>query len=142
MPSKFSTNIRLAPSNKSERNFGLLITSFIIFFIFYHSFSQSLPLAQLFIGLTIVIGFFAMSFLKPNLFRLPLKLWMRLGYLMGTIISPIVLSAIFFGMITPVALVIRFLGRDLLRLKKYNTSTYWVNRNSDMQPSNSFKTQF
>jgi hypothetical protein len=142
MTSKFSSSKYSALSCESERNFGLLVASGITCFILYEAVFQSSPLYRFAIGLTVAAGICVVSFLKPCLFNLPLKLWMQLGYFMGIIISPIVLGAIFFGMITPVALVTRFLGRDVLILKKYNTPTYWIERNPDRQPSNSFTTQF
>jgi len=129
-------------SSKSERNFGFLIASATTCFLVYRAVFQSPPLYLYFLGLVIVAGILLISFLKPCLFSLPLRLWMKLGYYMGIFISPIVLGVIFFGMITPVAVVARYLGRDLLNLNKYTTATYWVKRDPSRQPSNSFKNQF
>jgi hypothetical protein len=60
---------------------------------------------------------------------LPLnKLWVRLGQLIGAIISPIVLGIIFFGIVSPYALVMRLFGRDELRLKLGKQKSYWKSR--------------
>ena len=66
---------------------------------------------------------------------------MMLGFILGLIVSPIVLGIIFFGLFTPVAILMSILGRDELRLKPSVQSTHWVERKLDQQ-SGSFKNQF
>jgi hypothetical protein len=71
------------------------------------------------------------------------KAWFRLGLLLGKIASPIVLGAIFFLMITPVALLMRLGGRDVLGLRrKKSVSSYWIDRTASEPNSSSFKNQF
>ena len=65
-----------------------------------------------------------------------------LGLALGKVVSPLVLGIIFFGLITPIALIARLIGRDELKLKRPNKSTYWsepIGSNSD---ADSFKNQF
>ena len=63
-------------------------------------------------------------------FLLPLnKLWHKFGIFLGSIVSPVVMGVIFFMVVTPMGLIMRFLGKDLLRVKKNKiVSTYWINR--------------
>jgi hypothetical protein len=70
------------------------------------------------------------------------KAWMRLGEIMGTVVNPLVLGAIFFLLLTPFALVTRVFGRDELRLKKTNRITYWVDRVPPGPAAESFMNQF
>ena len=73
---------------------------------------------------------------------LPLnKLWMRFGLFLGMIVSPIVLGAIFFGLFMPIAFLMRFTGRDELRLKFYKKPSHWIVRREPIK-SESFKNQF
>ena len=45
----------------------------------------------------------------------------------GSIISPIVMGIVFFIVVTPTGIIMRFLGKDLLRVNKNKTiSTYWI----------------
>ena len=68
------------------------------------------------------------------------KLWFKFGILLGSIVSPIVMGAVFFIVVTPVGLIMRLLGKDLLRINKNKlVSTYWIKR--DKQQS-SMKKQF
>ena len=91
-------------------------------------------------------GFASLTFLVITVARaeilLPLnKLWMRFGYLLGMIISPIVLGIIFFGLFTPIAYGMRLSGRDELRLKFSEKQSHWISR-SELIKSQSFKYQF
>ena len=54
------------------------------------------------------------------------KAWMGVAFVIGSILSPLILGAIYFGLFTPMALVMRLLGRDALRLKRPVTDTYWT----------------
>ena len=62
---------------------------------------------------------------------LPLnRLWLRFGLLLGRIVSPLVLGAIFFGLFTPLALLMRVFGRDELRLKLRPDRSLWQARDT------------
>lgn len=67
---------------------------------------------------------------KPDWLTPANRAWMRLAELLNRIVSPIVLGAIFFGVITPTAWVMRMAGRDQMK-RKYEpaASTYWIERN-------------
>ncbi len=47
------------------------------------------------------------------------KLWLGLSHLMGTVMSKVILSLLFFCMVTPVGFVRRMIGADSLQLKKW-----------------------
>ena len=58
------------------------------------------------------------------------KLWMRLGALLGIIVSPIVMGVVYFGIITPIGLITKLFGKDVLNLKlDKNKTTYWLKKN-------------
>ncbi len=78
----------------------------------------------------------------PNLLTPFNKSWMRLGYAMGIVVSPVVLGVIFFFLITPVALVTRLFGRDELRLKKTKVNSYWIERDPSGPAGDTFDKQF
>ena len=117
------------PSNKK---FGYFFVSvFLIGAIYCHFHS----LDKLSICLVVAsVSFLIITVVRPNAL-LPLnKLWMRFGLLLGIIISPVVLGVIFFGLITPLAILTRAFGRDELRLKLKNGRSHWIHRlESDKQ---------
>ena len=82
----------------------------------------------------LVLGLLNSSILSPLN-----KAWFKFGLLLGSIVSPIVMGLIFFGVITPIALIMKFLRKDLLSLKKNNNSTYWIEKNG---PKSTMKNQF
>ena len=71
------------------------------------------------------------------------SVWTRFGELLGKIVSPVALGIIFFGILSPVAIVMRLLGRDELRLRRRTSGSYWTSRapRGDAM-AQSFKNQF
>ena len=69
-------------------------------------------------------------------------LWFKLGLIIGKVVSPIVLGAIFFGIFTPIAVFMRILRRDELKLKISGNKSYWLERSPSELESDSFKNQY
>lgn len=69
--------------------------------------------------------------------------WMRLGMLLNRVVSPIVMGVIFFGLLSPIAVILRFRGRDVLQrnLDPARTS-YWISRNPPGPDGSTFPRQF
>ena len=86
--------------------------------------------------------FFLISFIFPIILTPMNKLWMGLGFLLGAIISPIVLGIIFFGLFTPVALISKLFARDELKLRKTKSATYWNLNESGKPNQKNFNNQF
>tara|TARA_Y100000588_G_C14125598_1_gene869253 strand:- start:776 stop:1177 length:402 start_codon:yes stop_codon:yes gene_type:complete len=125
------------PRNK---NFGLFFSFVFLLLSGYFYFVDSLSISI--ILLTISILFFIFSRAFPRLLK-PLNiLWMFIGYLLGRIISPIILGVIFYFLITPFGLVMRVFGRDELNLKDKPRTSYWDERTPIGPRSKSFKDQF
>jgi hypothetical protein len=124
------------PSNKK---FGIFFTLLFLTGAGYFYFTSTMSVAYI-CTVTAAI-FFLVTLVKADLL-LPLnKLWMRFGFLLGIIVSPIVLGVIFFGLFTPIAFLMRLRGRDELSLKFKCKNTHWVPRN-EVIAVNSFKNQF
>ena len=82
---------------------------------------------SLFISITfILLTIFSSDSLTPLN-----KLWIKLGFSMGKIISPFIMGAIFFLLVTPISLIMRAASKDNLNLKKTNQKTYWINKTSN-----------
>ena len=68
------------------------------------------------------------------------KLWFRFGLFLGKIISPIIMGVIFFLVVTPIGLLMRLFGKDVLNLKlNKKKSSYWIEKND---PKSKMKNQF
>ena len=63
--------------------------------------------------------------------------WIKLGELLGKVIAPIVMAIIYFFILTPISLVVRLFGKDLLGLKfTKQIKTYWIKRKKDLGSMN------
>ena len=68
------------------------------------------------------------------------KLWFRFGLFLGKIISPIIMGVIFFLVVTPIGLLMRFFGKDVLDLKlNKKKNSYWIEKDG---PKSKMKNQF
>ena len=121
----------------SNRSFGLLF--FIVFLAISLWPLKSQEDLRLW-AFILVLFFFVLGILNSR-FLTPLnKLWMKFGIFLGSIISPFVMGVVFFMVVTPVGLIMRFLGKDLLRINKNKfVSTYWISREKQ---NNTMKRQF
>ena len=123
----------------SNKKFGFFFTFVFAILAFYFLFIDSILWAQTLA--TLAVLFLLITVIIPQVL-LPLnKLWMRLGLLLGMIVSPIVLGIIFFGLVTPYGVVMGMFGRDELRLKFTKKSSHWISRSESIK-SDSFKNQF
>ena len=115
----------------SNRSFGFLF--FVVFFVIslWPLISQGDLRLWAFI---LSLVFLLLGVLNSKLLTPFNKLWFKFGILLGSIVSPIVMGAVFFIVVTPVGLIMRFLGKDLLRINKNKTiSTYWINRDKQIK---------
>jgi len=87
------------------------------------------------------IVFFLITFFKAEILTPLNKLWMKFGLVLGMIVSPIVMGAIFFIIFTPIGILMRLFGRDELHLKFKKSYSYW-NRRNEYTHSNSLRSQF
>jgi len=123
----------------SNRKFGFFFTFIFAVVAAYFYYSAIVSWTYMFVATALL--FLLITLIKSDAL-LPLnKLWMRFGILLGMIVSPIVLGIIFFGILTPIAMLMRLSGRDELRLKYTQKASYWISR-SELIKSESFKNQF
>tara|TARA_R110002124_G_scaffold286851_1_gene468928 strand:- start:4600 stop:5001 length:402 start_codon:yes stop_codon:yes gene_type:complete len=125
------------PSNKK---FGLFFAAVFLLSSAYFANEGAYVLTLLFVVLAVTFALIA--FTKSEMLLPFNRLWMRFGLLIGMIVSPIVLGAIFFVIFTPLGFVMRLFGRDELRLKAKSAVTFWKTRDPVESSAASFKNQF
>ena len=120
----------------SNRSFGIVFfLVFLIFTVYPVSKSENIIVWSLILSIIfLILGLFNSSILTP--FN---KLWFKFGIFLGKIVSPIVMGLVFFLVVTPTGLLLRFLGKDVLNLKKNKKNTYWIEKNG---PKSIMKNQF
>ena len=124
-------------SQSSNRSFGLLF--FIVFLII-----GLWPLKNgenINIYFIIASAFFLILGLINSKLLSPLnKSWIKFGEILGIIIAPAVMALVYFVILTPVSLIVRAVGKDLLGLRFLkDNDTYWIKRKKNL---GSMKKQF
>ena len=131
------TNRYPLPSNKKIGIFFFIILTILSVVLFIYDY----PLISV-ITLTTGLISLTLSYLKPDLLLPVNKAWMTLGYLLGYIVSPIVIGSIFFVIFTPIGIFLKIIGRDELKLLNKNSDSYWRKRQLNKDSQTSFKNQF
>ena len=112
--------------NNQNRSFGLLF--FIVFLAF-----ALWPLTKkgeinLYL-ISIALIFLILGLLNSKILTPLNKSWIKLGELLGRIIAPIVMGIVYFIILTPISLLVRLFGKDLIGMKyNNNLKTYWIKR--------------
>ena len=117
-------------SQNSNRSFGFLF--FIVFLIVaIWPLKNGNELNLNFILVSIIFLF--LGLINSKLLS-PLNIaWIKLGEILGKIIAPIVMALVYFVILTPVSLIVRLFGKDLLGLKFIKENeTYWIKRKKNL----------
>ena len=121
----------------SNRSFGLVF--FVVFLIiaFYPLLNdKSINTWSLIVSLI----FLTLGLINSKLLNPLNKVWFKFGLFLGKIISPIIMGLIFFLVVTPIGLLMRFFGKDVLNLKlNKKKSSYWIEKGG---PKSKMKNQF
>ena len=81
----------------------------------------------------ISIIFLILGLLNSKLLSPLNSLWIKFGELLGKIIAPVVMAIIYFFILTPISLMVRLFGKDLLGLNfTKQLQTYWIKRKKDL----------
>jgi len=112
-------------NKSSNKSFGIV---FFLFFLIVSLFplfkNENIRVWSLIIAIIfLILGLLNSKFLTPLN-----KIWFKFGILLGNFVSPIVMSIVFFAIVTPTSLIMKALGKNLLNLKKDNKKTYWIER--------------
>ena len=113
-------------SQSSNKSFGLLFfVVFLILGLWPLKNGESLNLYFITVSVVfLILGLLNSKFLSPLN-----KSWIKLGEILGFIIAPIVMALVYFVILTPVSIIVRVFGKDLLGLKFLKKKdTYWIQR--------------
>ena len=123
----------MKPKIGSNRSFGIVF--FIVFLII--SLWPLLNSNEIRIwSLIVSIIFLTLGLINSKALTPLNKLWFKFGIFLGNIVSPIVMGIIYFAVVTPIALLLKIINKDVLSLKKTKNGSYWKNKekyNSSMR---------
>ena len=120
----------------SNKSFGIVFSIFFLLVSVYLLLNNDLIYYwSLFVSfIFLLLGLMNSKILSPlNL------LWFKFGLLLGKIVSPFVMGIIFFVVVTPISILLKIFGKDVLNLKFNNNKTYWIVKDG---PKSNMKKQF
>ena len=113
-------------SNSSNRSFGLLF--FIVFMVVGLWPTIKGETANIYLIL-ISLFFLIFGLINSKILSPFNKAWIKFGEILGLIIAPIIMALVYFIILTPISLILRMFGKDLLGLKFLKKQdTYWIKR--------------
>ena len=123
----------------SNKSFGIVFSIFFTL-IFVYLLLSTQEINKIFLILAII--FLILGFLNSKLLT-PLNiLWFRFGILLSVVISPLIMSLIFFCVVTPLSILAKIVKKDFLNLNKKknnNKKSHWIDKENY---KNSMKDQF
>ena len=121
----------------SNRSFGIVFFIVFVLIAIYPLINQGEVRIW---SLIISFLFLFLGILNSKILTPLNKLWFRFGLFLGKIISPIIMAVIFFLVVTPIGLLMRLFGKDVLNLKlNEKKSSYWIEK---VGPKSKMKNQF
>ena len=120
----------------SNRSFGIVFfIVFLLIALYPLTYNEEIRIWSIIISLIfLILGLLNSKILAPLN-----KLWFKFGIFIGKIISPLIMFIIFFLVVTPIGLIMRLLGKDILNLKYNNSQSYWIEKKG---PKSKMKNQF
>ena len=124
----------------SDRNFGLVFGAVFAIVGLWPLLGRDQPRWW---ALVLAAALVLIAFAKARLLRPLNYLWFRFGMLLARVVNPVVMGAVFFVCITPIALFMRGRNKDLLSLRwRRDDNTYWITREPAGPAPESMKNQF
>ena len=121
MDTQFNNDIKIG----SNRSFG--ITFFIVFLLIaIYPLTKNGEIKIWFAIISLI--FLILGLLNSKILSPLNQFWFKFGIFLGKIISPLIMGIIFFLMVTPIGLIMRLLGKDLLNLRYNVNKSYWVEK--------------
>ena len=120
----------------SNRSFGIVFfVVFLLIALYPVINNEEIRVWSLIVSLIfLVLGLLNSKILNPLN-----QIWFKFGVLLGRIISPFIMAIIFFFVVTPIGLIMRTLGKDILNLRYNTKKTYWIEKTG---PKSKMKNQF
>jgi hypothetical protein len=127
------------PTPKQLRQFGVVfLTGFVLIGLvkYFWPFSWGITQDKNTGFYSILIGLIGGALgLTGTVIALPLYyLWMGIAFVIGNIMSRVIIVLVYYGVVTPIGLLGRAIGRDKLQLKKQQTDSYWSDISLPKEP--------
>ena len=110
----------------SNRSFGIL---FFLVFLGFGLWPLTKEMSPNIYLIIISVIFLILGLLNSKLLSPLNNLWIKFGEILGKVIAPIVMAVVYFLILTPISLLVRLFGKDLIEMKfNNNVKSYWIKR--------------
>jgi large-conductance mechanosensitive channel len=127
----------------TDRAFGCAVGSILMLIGATKAFvaGAALPIASLiFVAGSVLL---LLGIVAPARLSTLNKVWFKIGAVIAKVVNPIILAILFFFVVTPMALVMRMMGKRPLHLAPdRSAATYWINRGPPEGGASSMRRQF
>ena len=118
----------------SNRSFGIL---FFLVFLGFGLWPLAKEMSPNIYLIIISVIFLILGLLNSKLLSPLNNLWIKFGEILGKVIAPIVMAVVYFLILTPISLLVRLFGKDLIEMKfNNNVKSYWIKRKKDLGSMN------
>jgi hypothetical protein len=125
----------------SNRSFGFVFAGVFAFLTFLKWWKGWTDFG--YVWLALAAGFAAVAMAAPSLLAPLNRLWLKFGLLLHKVMSPLILGLLFYTVVTPIGLLMRATGKDILRLKREaGAKSYWIERTPPGPAPETMKNQF
>lgn len=109
---------------KQNRKFGYTVSIALLVLAAFHIFIKHH--AAWWVGFTIAIILLVCALVKPSLLNLLRLIWDKIGHILGIINTYILLTVFYFLILTPLGIIMRLFGKDILKVKQSaKLNSYW-----------------
>lgn len=127
-------------AGSTDRGFGLVFAGFCALVGTIKIFTGTAGMPYWFAASA---AFLAAALLFPRALAPLNRLWTKFGLLLYRVMNPLVMGLLFFLVVTPMALLMRALGRDFMRLRRdAAAASYWILRDPPGPAPDTMKRQF
>jgi hypothetical protein len=129
-----------APKAGSERGFGIVFA--VVFAVIgLWPLLDGAPVRVW--AMVAAAGFLAAGLLTPGLLKPLNRAWYLFGLLLHKIVNPLIMGLLFFLTVTPIALILRAMGKDPLhRTFDPDATSYWIEREPPGPAPETMRQQF
>ena len=114
----------------SNRSFGIL---FFLVFLGFGLWPLTKELSPNIYLIIISVVFLVLGLLNSKLLSPFNEIWIKFGEILGRIIAPLIMALVYFLILTPISLLVRAFGKDLLGLKySKQQNSYWIKRKKEI----------
>ncbi len=140
MPGKRSSSLTEKTDGGRARNNTLMVAGVLAALAAWNLYRHRLPLAEVLAGLALILCLVALFL--PSWTERFNRAWMAFAEALGYVNSRILLTLVYFIVITPFGFIMRLMGHDPLCRRAPRRESYWIPRQGPRQPKSGFERSF